>query len=318
MNSLENKTLEYQLYGHDQLLEQAFSLVQNSRFPPVVLFHGRPGIGKKVILKKIAKIALCETKSGCGECSSCRRVGAESHPNLFVLDSEAKQLKLDDAKEIQEHLSIAAGEGNSRVVIISDAERLNVQAVNRLLKTFEEPPEGAVILMSTSSLKAILDTLLSRSIKWLVRPPNFADFKKIIADYNLKNGHNGLSDSQYVRLSRRSGYSPGKAIELLESELDAGPIDLKVVFDKSVHASKSLDTVSQFTKSNKLTPKQVIAELEEQLNTYYRNNIDKLDSLALKQLAARRKVLSEIRRATITNETAFNVPLILEAVAVSS
>ena len=158
MSNISENPLQYELLGHDDLLVRVSNLVKTERLPPVILFHGRDGIGKRLLLTKIVQTLLCESKDACGKCSSCQKVLFGNHPDFLLMDPEVKTLKLDDAKNIQDHLSLSTSKDSKRIVVISDVERLNVQAVNRLLKTFEEPPENVVILMSTGSLRSILDT----------------------------------------------------------------------------------------------------------------------------------------------------------------
>jgi DNA polymerase III delta prime subunit len=307
----------YDLVGYEELIGRASSLVKSSSFPPVVLFHGREGIGKRALLKKISQGFLCETLSSCGSCSGCKRAVHLNHPDLLVMDEQSKTLKLEHAKEIQEHLSLSAGTDKYRVVLISDVERMNVQAVNRLLKIFEEPPKGSIILMSTSSIRSILDTLLSRSIKWFVRPPKMEVFQGIVRDECLKSGYNALSNDQFQSLARRSGFSPGKALRILEREQDLEYVSLLPILDQKNQISKSLDQISSGVKNHKYTPKEAVVEIEEQLNSLYREKLgtSELTSLNLDKLRMRRRILGKIRRATMSNETAYNVSMIFESVA---
>ena len=319
MSSINEKTCEYELLGHDDLLIRVSNLVSADRLPPVVLFHGREGIGKRVLLTKVVQTLLCESKDACGQCSSCQKVLFGNHPDYLLMDPDAKTLKLDDAKNIQDHLSLNTSKDSKRIVAISDVERLNVQAVNRLLKTFEEPPENVIILMSTGSLRSILDTLRSRAIKWNVKPPKKEVFAEVIRKHCLVKGYSSPNDAEVMTLIRKAGYSPGKAIKFLDAQNEGGGFDISDIFREDVEYAKAIEKVGASLKSVKLTPKQVLAESEEQLNSFYRKHLlsEKPAALNATKIVRRRELLSNFRKVTMSNETAFNVSMTLEAIASS-
>lgn len=143
-----------------------------------LLFAGPPGVGKKTAALALAQILLCETKTGCGRCGSCLRAGKLAHESLLKIEPDGPQIKIDQAREVLEFLRLR-GWGGSRVVIVDEAQSLNVQAANSLLKSLEEPPPGTVFILIAPSPSALLPTLRSRSRTLLFRPLSENELAKI-------------------------------------------------------------------------------------------------------------------------------------------
>ena len=303
--------------GFENIILRVRALLKSNRMPPVVLFHGRPGIGKRFLLKALAQEILCANQTSCGDCADCKRVALSNHPKMLMLDDSIKVLKIEHAREIQEHLNLASGLHNYRVVVISDVERMNHQAVNRLLKTLEEPPDRTIVLMSSSAIRSILDTLRSRAVKWIVRPPNIENFKAIIMAKSMSNGWNSITQKKLEALARRAGFSPGLALKILGAEQNIEKEDLGDIIFGSKSYAKSLDGVASYLGNIKQTPKEAIVNIEQALNNFYRSRLQSIESnhVSLSEIRKRRHILSEMRRATMSNETVYNVSMIMESVA---
>ena len=244
------------LRGHEVHQNRWQKLVLRKRLPPVLLLVGREGIGKEGLLGYLPGLLYCETQSACGTCSPCRGVIRGQHGEVFWLDSSRNSqdpsseegpgsssggrqaLLLADAVRIQEHLLLAAGlQGRFRSVVLPDADRLNVQAANRLLKILEELPKNCFVFMSTSRIEQMLPTILSRSVKWHVTPPSRKESMELLrgalADafgegnprVSDDNGHEGevspgkmeLSESFATELLEYFSSAPGPIIKMLHS-----------------------------------------------------------------------------------------------------
>jgi DNA polymerase-3 subunit delta' len=165
------------------------------RMPHALLLHGGRGIGKRHFAQTLAQALLCETPDeqalACGHCSGCQLMAADNHPDLRWLVPEVDQpvreevegeaddsaaaapakvtkasraILIDQVRAIGEFLALAAHRGGRRVVILAPAEALNGPAANALLKLLEEPPSGAVFIVVTDELDAVLPTVRSRCI----------------------------------------------------------------------------------------------------------------------------------------------------------
>lgn len=155
-----------QIIGHQAVIQQLQQLRQLERWPHALLFVGPSGIGKRKLAQAFAQILVCEQNgTGCGVCGACLRVVKGASESLMILepDEEAAKpvIKVESVRELLASLSLAAW-GKARVVIIDQAQTLNQQASNALLKTLEEPVENVFFILIGEDLKQFLPTIRSR------------------------------------------------------------------------------------------------------------------------------------------------------------
>ena len=138
--------------------------VASGHVPHAYLFEGPDGVGKRAAAYGLALALTCavEPGEGCGTCDSCRRIDAGLHPDVPVFAAETTQIVIEQAQAIVAMAATRPHEAPARVIIIDDADRLNVNAANCLLKTLEEPAPGTHIVLVTSAPDRILPTIRSR------------------------------------------------------------------------------------------------------------------------------------------------------------
>lgn len=153
-------------------------LFLDGNLPDVMLFEGRKGslskgMGKSKVLRRIAALHVCKTQTACGQCPPCQAIESDRHPDVLFVEESSESLKVEDIRDLSNFLSFAP-QGDSpyarRIVILRNVETLTRPAVNKLLKTLEEPPPYGRILLSTQKAKVLLPTLLSRCVRWRLRP----------------------------------------------------------------------------------------------------------------------------------------------------
>lgn len=151
---------------------------QAQRLPHAVLLVGPEGLGKGEFARDLAQSLLCEQPAtdgqACGQCRSCARYLADTHPDLFILEPEdaGKPIKVDQVRELIRQFALASHrESGYRIAIIQPAERMNPAAANSLLKTLEEPPANTLILLLTASPSLLPATILSRCQRVDFSPP---------------------------------------------------------------------------------------------------------------------------------------------------
>ncbi len=131
------------------------------------LFCGDRGTGRMVFIREFADLLLCENPRGnraCRQCRSCRAGGAEHHPDQLILapEEDKKDIGIGQVRELTEFMSRSGFSGLARVAVIPQAEKLTLAAANALLKTLEEPPERACLLLAAVSPGSLLPTIRSR------------------------------------------------------------------------------------------------------------------------------------------------------------
>jgi len=166
--------LTHQVLGHDDIQQRFSALCQQSKLPHAWMIYGMEGIGKAMLAKQLAKHYLCEclndSGQACGQCHACQMVQSESHPDLMQLgllwDEKKKRFRRDvnveQVRQVLDFLALSGMESERRVVILDDANRMNLAASNALLKGLEEPASGALLLIVCHDLSALPETIRSR------------------------------------------------------------------------------------------------------------------------------------------------------------
>lgn len=149
---------------------------QLDRLPHALLLQGRPGLGKHDFAVQLAQALLCEQPragAACGKCHGCHLFSVGTHPDLsgVGLAEDAKNITVDQVRALGDFLSLRPHTASRKVVIISPADAMNINAANSLLKLLEEPPLGSMLLLVTSHPARLPATLRSRCSRLLFRPP---------------------------------------------------------------------------------------------------------------------------------------------------
>lgn len=134
------------------------------RLPHALLLSGPPGIGKRVFAERLARRLVCERATACGACRACRLAASGNHPDvLLVHPQEGKtEIAVDDARALNQFLVLTPHLATRRVVLVTEADRLNRSASNAILKTLEEPPSGSYLLLVSDAPARLLPTIRSR------------------------------------------------------------------------------------------------------------------------------------------------------------
>jgi DNA polymerase-3 subunit delta' len=152
-----------QVFGHQDTITKLLTMFASRRPGQTFLLVGPSGVGKKKIALGLAQALLCETSPiACGHCPSCRRVAAGAHESLKVISPSGPNIKIEESREVIEFLSLQSLT-KKRVVILDQAQCLNLQAANALLKILEEPPAETYFFLIAPSAAGVLATIRSRS-----------------------------------------------------------------------------------------------------------------------------------------------------------
>ncbi len=169
--------------GH-QIVEDRFrDAMSRGRMHHAWLLHGARGIGKYSLAEKLASMLLCEQHDACGECHACQMFRAGSHPDLFTVTllEKKRDISIDQVRELLGFLALSGAEGERRVVILDDAERLNNQSANALLKGLEEPAAGSVLIMVCSDVMRLPATVRSRCLMQHCTPLTDSDVRTVLS-----------------------------------------------------------------------------------------------------------------------------------------
>ncbi len=186
--------------GHDRVLEKFRRALSKGRLASTFLFVGPPGIGKRTFALKLAQGLLCERVSEarlepCGQCPSCHQVMSLNHPDVELIGKPADkafipvELLIGDLEHRMRaglcyNIALKPYSGRRKVAIIDDADYLNKEGANCLLKTLEEPPPNSVLILIGTSEQRQLPTIRSRCQIVRFQPLSETD----VADLLLEKG----------------------------------------------------------------------------------------------------------------------------------
>lgn len=153
------------IIGNEEIKRYLSNSVLQGKISQSYLFAGTEGVGKLLIAKQFAKMVLCleaeNYTDGC-ECKSCKCFEGTNHPDYFVINENGETIKIEQIREITSKVIEQPIISNRKVYIINDCDKMTVEAQNCLLKTLEEPPEFAVMILISSNESGILNTIKSR------------------------------------------------------------------------------------------------------------------------------------------------------------
>jgi len=149
------------------------AIIQNT-VSHAYIINGEKSSGKEFIANIFAMTLQCEKHENepCLECKACKQASHNNHPDIkTIVHEKPNVISVNDVREqVVDDVIIKPYSGEYKVYIINDAETMTVQAQNALLKTIEEPPSYAVIILLTSNISALLETILSRCVVLNMRP----------------------------------------------------------------------------------------------------------------------------------------------------
>lgn len=159
--------------GHNRIIEYIRTVIEQDRVSHAYILSGEKGAGKKLLAGLFAAALVCE-KGGaepCNVCHSCKQAESGTHPDIFYVRGEKPgTLGVEDIRrQINDTIRIKPYQSKWKVYIVDGAEKMTAQAQNALLKTMEEPPEYAVILLLTENYELLLPTITSRCVMLKLR-----------------------------------------------------------------------------------------------------------------------------------------------------
>jgi len=199
------------ILGHDRIIEVLRRSLKSGKIAHSYLFEGVPGSGRKKTALTLIQGLFCTVlpDDACGECPSCRKIDAGNHPDIHLIAPlpDKRDLSIEQLREMQHVLSLRPYEAPRKACIIDPAERMSVSAANSLLKTLEEPPGNALIVLLTENAGMLLSTVRSRC--QLVR---FAPLSPEHVQSLLER--NGMAPEAAALVAPMSGGSLLRALEL--------------------------------------------------------------------------------------------------------
>ncbi len=217
------------IIGQEKALNILKGCIQKERIPHAIFFAGDEGIGKKLTAVNFAKALNCTgtsdgpdlfadgsaeqdtavVKDACDKCSSCIKIDKGTHPDLFMIEPEGDggQIKVSAIRQLEEAMSYKPFEGEWKIAIIDNTDRMNTSASNAFLKTLEEPSQKSILILISSRPDIMLATIRSRCQR-----VNFSPLPIDTMSSLLQEKHAEFDHEQASLLSTLSGGRLGYAL----------------------------------------------------------------------------------------------------------
>lgn len=162
------------IIGHGDIVKHFKSSIELGKISHAYILNGEKGVGKKTVASVVSKSLQCESgePDPCGKCRSCLQAETGNQPDIIWVNHEKPNLiSVDEIRtQIINDISLKPYSSRYKIYIVPDAQLLNPQAQNALLKTLEEPPEYAIIMLLTNNVDKFLPTILSRCVIMNFKP----------------------------------------------------------------------------------------------------------------------------------------------------
>lgn len=218
----------FQILGNEYAKNKLSSMISKDRIIPSILIYGEKGLGKSVMAKYLAAALNCESHADkpCGKCRSCLMALHSNHPDIIYVKPTSKsglyRVK-EDIRPITSDAYISPNESGKKIYIIENAEKLNEECQNALLKIFEEPPGETVFILTAENRQSVLETVLSRVFSFEMSAVSADDAKRYLSQ-------NGFSEQDAEKAQSAFPGNIGRQIEFLEG----GEVYDSVVIARSI------------------------------------------------------------------------------------
>lgn len=269
------------ILGQNHIIKHFENAIKMGKISHAYIINGEEGSGKLRLAVHFAKALQCVdnnpdagddnlqfdffaeekdeekkvTGVACGECRSCKQTDSGNQPDIKYITHEKAGIGVDEIREqINDDIDIKPYSSRYKIYIVPDSEKMTVQAQNALLKTIEEPPEYAIIILLTTNADTFLQTILSRCVLLNIKPVKEDTIKnQLTAEY-------GVSDYEAKVAATFAGGNPGKAIKLATSD-DFRELKNSVTGTLISLEKGGMDVIAEAIKS--------AAEFKKQIGEYF-------------------------------------------------
>jgi len=241
--------MNWNLVGHSWAVDLMRRHVANGEARHAYLFSGPPGLGRRTLAVHLAQALNCTNPPApgefCGQCRDCRQIAAMQHPDMAVVqaENEGGTLKVDQVRAVQHSLSLKPYQSKYRVALFLRFQEANDNAANALLKTLEEAPAHAILLLTADTPESLLPTIISRCEILRLRPLRVEEVESMLAA-------KGVEADRARLLAHISGGRPGYANRLLE---DSSLLETRAERLNDLQALLMSTRVKKFSYADKLS-----------------------------------------------------------------
>lgn len=214
--------------------------IRENKISHAYIFGGEKGSGKRMLASLFAMTLQCEEHGTepCQVCSSCKRFLSGNHPDIrYVSHEKPNSIGIDDIRsQLVEDVEIRPYDSRYKIYIVDEAQKMTPQAQNALLKTIEEPPEYAVIILLAENPDALLPTVLSRCVRLDLKPVSEEEIKEFLmkqmhvpdyqAEVEATFAQGNIGTAKKIAESREFIEMADRAVYLLKRSRDMSTAEL--------------------------------------------------------------------------------------------
>ncbi len=210
-------TNNWDLLGHEWAVDMLKQHILRDAVRHAYLLAGPPGLGRRTLALRFAQALNCTQPTApgqpCGVCRDCKQIKSMQHPDLSIVQAETEggTLKVDQVREVRRSLALKPYQSKYRVALFLRFQEASEGAANALLKTLEEAPEYAILILTADSPEGLLPTITSRCETLRLRPLPV----DVIETYLQLHG---AGSEQAHLIAHVSSGRPGYARQLLKDE----------------------------------------------------------------------------------------------------
>jgi len=267
------------IVGQEQLKEHLQNAIATNKVSHAYIINGERSAGKEFIARVFSMTLQCEKQETepCGECHSCKQALGNNQPDIIYISHEKPNtIGVEDIRsQVNADIGIKPYSSPRKIYIINEGEKMTPQAQNALLKTLEEPPEYAVILILTMNVDALLPTVLSRCVVLNMKPVPDVLVKKYlmeqlaVPDYKanicVAFARGNIGKAKMLASSEEFEKVNDEAITLVKAKMLASSEEFEKVKDEAITLVKNINDmeISEIVKAIKK-----ISEYKFDVNDY--------------------------------------------------
>lgn len=244
--------------GHETIIEYFKNAISMDKVSHAYILNGPDDSGKMMLAEAFAETLQCE-KGGsepCGSCHSCMQAESHNQPDIiYVTHEKPNTLGVEDIRhQLNEDIILKPYSSRYRIYIVDEAEKMNVQAQNALLKTIEEPPAYGIILLLTTNADSFLPTILSRCVRLDLKAVADSKIRSLLMEKYQ------VPDYQAEICLAFAQGNVGKAIRLASSD------NFNEMKNSVIQLIKRLDDIDLYEMTEAI---KQITEYKLQINDYF-------------------------------------------------